>query len=145
MDKSPYLYPVPAVRLIIPNAQGQILLLRRAVSDSFGGLWCLPGGKIDYGETISNTIKNELFEETMLSCIDFKFLFYQDSLPINPQEMHCLNLYFECAWSGNVQLNKESGSFIWLDEMEIDTYKITFNNDIALKEYWKLKIQAEHS
>jgi 8-oxo-dGTP diphosphatase len=136
---NPYFFPVPTVRMIIPNSQGQVLLLQRAATDYAGGLWCLPGGKVNYHETVEDSIKRELYEETMLTCIDCKFLFYQDSLPMKPRGMHCLNLYFECAWSGDVQLNEESDSFVWLDEQAIDQYNITFKNDLALKEYWILK------
>jgi 8-oxo-dGTP diphosphatase len=138
MSKSNF-FPIPTVRIIIPDNQGQILLLQRSASGYAGGLWCLPGGKVDYNETVENAMKRELFEETMLTCVSFKFLFYQDSLPIKPQGMHCLNLYFECIWNGNVQLNEESSSYLWLNKKEIDEYKITFNNDLALKEYWRIK------
>ena len=41
----------------------------------------MPGGKIDYGETVEQAARKELREETALECIAARFLFHQDSLP----------------------------------------------------------------
>ncbi|HEX3046855.1 MAG TPA: NUDIX domain-containing protein [Bacillota bacterium] len=135
----PYPWPVPAVRLIVPNSQGRVLLLQRNTSDYAGGLWCLPGGKIDYGDTVGKTVKKELLEETGLQCLDYQFLLYQDSLPVDARGMHCLNLYFKCAWQGVLQLNEESSNYVWLSETELGQYEIAFKNDLALKAYWSMK------
>ena len=55
--------PVPVVKLIIPDKEGKILILKRSRTGYSEGLWCLPGGKIDYGETIEQTISKELLEK----------------------------------------------------------------------------------
>ena len=82
--------------------------MKRASVDYFGGKWCLPGGKIDYGETVEQSVKRELCEEASLICTSMEFLFYQDSLPLESEGMHCLNLYLECAVQGSIELNEES-------------------------------------
>lgn len=131
--------PVPVVRLIVPNREGEVLILQRSPCDFAGGLWCLPGGKIDYGDTVEYTIKKELLEETGLECVDYIFLSYQDSLPADPGGMHCLNLYFKCVWKGVPQLNEESSRYVWLSEPELSQYNIAFKNDLALKTFWRMK------
>ena len=100
MPSSPF--PVPVVRLIIVDGQQRTLLLQRAAGTYGGGGWCLPGGKIDYGLTVEETIGKELKEETALDLESFRFLFYQDSLPPEAGGMHCLNLYFECSVYGSL-------------------------------------------
>ena len=50
--------------------------------------------------------------------------------------MHCLNLYFECVWSGVLQLNSESRRCVWVGPDEIAAYRIAFNNDRGLLRYW---------
>jgi 8-oxo-dGTP pyrophosphatase MutT (NUDIX family) len=87
-----------------------VLILRRALNSTGGGLWCLPGGKVDYGDTVEQSAERELEEETGLRAVEPRFLFYQDSLPYGPGQMHCLNLYFECAAEGEVALNDESNA-----------------------------------
>jgi mutator protein MutT len=130
-------FPIPVARLIIKNANDQVLILRRAGSAHATGSWCLPGGKIDYGDTVKEAATRELNEETGLVCTEAKFLFYQDSLPPKPGTMHCINLYFECTVSGNVALNNESSEFAWISSEDIDQYDIAFRNDLGLLRYWK--------
>lgn len=131
--------PVPVVRLIIPDPKGRVLLLKRTNTGYSEGMWCLPGGKIDYGETIEHAISKELQEETSLTVTSSRFLFYQDSLPIEEGKMHCINFYFECIVSGNITLNDESREFVWIGKDEIDKYDIAFRNDEGLRQYWEGK------
>ncbi|MBN1364741.1 MAG: NUDIX domain-containing protein [Syntrophaceae bacterium] len=134
-------YPVPIVRLIIPDDRGRVLILKRKNTEYGSGQWCLPGGKIDYGQPVEQAIVEELFEETGLSAVTWKFLFYQDSLPPETGEMHCINLYFECSVSGTIVLNKESSDYDWVGQADLSTYDIVFNNDLALLTYWKNSIE----
>lgn len=129
-------YPVPVVRLIVPGTAGRILILRRQGGAYEAGRWCLPGGKVDYGQTIEQTVIKELAEETALTATSSRFLFYQDSLPVKEGKMHCINLYFECAVSGEIVLNDESDEYAWIGKGNIHKYEITFRNDEALLRYW---------
>jgi 8-oxo-dGTP pyrophosphatase MutT (NUDIX family) len=136
VSTDPAARPVPVVRLIVRNGEGQVLILRRAGTVHGEGGWCLPGGKVDYGETVEMAVRKELREETDLECGQARFLFYQDSLPPRPGQMHCLNLYFECSVSGDVKLNPESSEWAWVGPGEIGRYEIVFRNDEGLRRYW---------
>ena len=136
MGRDPVVRPVPVVRLIVQNAEGGVLVLRRAGTAHAEGGWCLPGGKVDYGETVEQAVRKELREETALECGHARFLFYQDSLPPQPGEMHCINLYFECSVSGDLKINPESSDWAWIGPDELDRYRIVFRNDEGLRRYW---------
>jgi len=129
-------YPVPIVRLIIPEKAGRVLILKRAESRHGLGAWCLPGGKVDYGDTVEEAAARELYEETSLVSNSMRFLFYQDSLPPEPGGMHCINLYLACAIEGKLSLNRESSEFAWIGPEELSNYEIAFRNDEALIRYW---------
>lgn len=135
--KAPKQHPILAVRLIVPNPEGKVLLLQRDRTAYGADAWCLPGGKVDYGETVEQTVAKELKEETALDCVAARFLFYQDSLPPEPGTMHCLNLYFECTGSGPLVLNPESSGHAWVGPAELDRYQIVFRNDAGLRRYWQ--------
>lgn len=130
------LFPIPVVRLIVPDEHDRILLVKRDHSRHASGKWCLPGGKIDYEDTVEEAVRRELYEETNLTVNELKFLFYQDSLPLEAGGMHCINLYFECRCSGEIALNEESSQFIFLRPEDVSSYRLAFRNDEGLLRYW---------
>jgi 8-oxo-dGTP diphosphatase len=52
------------VMILISDEQDRILLLKRPPGHSYPDQWCMPGGKIDAGETADVAIHRETVEET---------------------------------------------------------------------------------
>jgi len=130
-------FPVPIVRLIVTDPDGRALILRRQHTGYGHGQWCLPGGKVDYGVTVEQAVRDELKEETGLDCLEARFLFYQDSLPLEPGKMHCINLYFRCRTAGDLVLNRESSEFAWIGREQLSDYALVFRNDEGLERFWQ--------
>lgn len=130
-------FPVPVVRLVVTDPNGRVLILKRDSTSHSKGGWCLPGGKVDYGETVAQAAAKELFEETSLKCTSVDFLFYQDSLPPRPGQMHCINLYLKCNVEGALSLNEESSEYAWIAPEDLERYPLVFRNDMGLKRYWR--------
>ena len=51
---------VPSVTAIVPNERGELLLVHKTDND----LWALPGGAMDVGESMADTVVREVKEET---------------------------------------------------------------------------------
>jgi ADP-ribose pyrophosphatase YjhB (NUDIX family) len=51
---------VPSVTAIVPNERGELLLVHNTDND----LWALPGGGMDVGESMADTVVREVKEET---------------------------------------------------------------------------------
>jgi len=63
-----YRNPAPAAAVLLADAGGRVLLVRRRF-EPFKGLWTLPAGFIEYGEDIRDTAVRELEEETGLIAV----------------------------------------------------------------------------
>lgn len=72
-----FINPIAAVAVILANADGEVLLIRRA-RDPGRGLLGLPGGFVDVGETAEEALRREIEEEVHLRVSE---LTYFVSLP----------------------------------------------------------------
>lgn len=56
---------VPCVGAVVLDASGRLLLIRRG-HEPHAGLWSLPGGRVEAGETLEQAVRREVLEETGL-------------------------------------------------------------------------------
>jgi ADP-ribose pyrophosphatase YjhB (NUDIX family) len=56
---------VPSVTAIVPNDRGELLLVHKTDND----LWALPGGAMDVGESMADTVVREVKEETGIDVV----------------------------------------------------------------------------
>ncbi|RPH93007.1 MAG: NUDIX hydrolase [Calditrichaeota bacterium] len=129
-------HPQIAVRAIIENRKGAVLVLKRANTSSGDGLWCLPGGKVDYGQTLAQAIEREVAEETQLSCRNPRCLFFHESVPTSTPATHYITFYFFCQVDQEPMLNFESSDFAWITPQQLQDFQFAFLNDVALRRYW---------
>lgn len=110
--------PHVGANIAIFNDAGQVLLTRRQDN----GLWCLPGGHMDLGETLDQTAAREAKEETGLT-IQLERLvgLYSSSFPRgtfgdnSPAHNIMVALFRARATGGNLKLNAEVTEFGWFD------------------------------
>ncbi|MER3396292.1 MAG: NUDIX hydrolase [Acidimicrobiia bacterium] len=86
--------PAPCACAVVVRDE-KVLLTRRAVEPALG-LWDLPGGYIEIGETPEETLKRELLEETGLEVRIAGFIgFFVDTYGDGGSDT--LNISYECA------------------------------------------------
>ena len=90
-----YRNPIPTVDIIIEMADGIILIERR--NEPHG--WALPGGFVDYGETLEQAALREAREETSLAVSNLRLLgCYSD--PARDPRQHTITTVFVATGSG---------------------------------------------
>ncbi|MDR3464441.1 MAG: NUDIX hydrolase [Xanthobacteraceae bacterium] len=96
---------------------GQVLLVRRARTPA-RGLYSLPGGRVELGETLTQALAREVAEETGLTIAIVGLAGYREALP-DPRRGaagHYLIMSFAARWAaGEVRLNDELDDALWRD------------------------------
>ena len=117
-------YPLPGVAALIANPKNQVLIVQ---THKWSGLWGVPGGKIDYGETIEVALKREMREEVGLEISDLQFAFNSEIIkdPKFHKPMHFVSLEFVArSASSDVVINEEIAEFAWVTLEEAFTYPV---------------------
>ncbi len=86
------LRPRVGVGVLILNSQNEVLLGLRIASHGTGE-WSFPGGHLEFGETVFETAKREVKEETNLDIDEFELVSVCDEMRyIHTDNKHYLNL-----------------------------------------------------
>jgi ADP-ribose pyrophosphatase YjhB (NUDIX family) len=96
---------------------GRVLIVRRARPPAHG-LFTLPGGDVELGETLEQAIIREVREETALDIAPVDLVGYRQAIARDASgrvERHFVILPFAARWTaGEVVLNEELGEAHWL-------------------------------
>ncbi len=111
--------PKVGATAVIFDAEGRILLIRR----SDNGMWALPGGWADVGESPSEAAAREAFEETDLQVKSTRLLGVYDSRKSGSRNPHHIYLIvFICeATGGNLTTSNETTAFGYFAEDDLPT------------------------
>ena len=126
-----YLHPHPTVDLIIEMEGGGIILIERK-NPPFG--WALPGGFVDYGESLEQAAVREAKEETSLDIIlTSQFHTYSD--PKRDARKHTISTVFIATAKGEPVAQddaKDIGIFI----QDNIPHPLAFDHEEILKQYF---------
>lgn len=125
--------PVPTVDIIIElmdQPHRPIILIERKNSP-YG--WALPGGFIDYGETVENAARREAKEEISLS-VELIEQFHVYSNPNRDPRQHTLSIVFIARAKGRPQAADDAKNVRVFTLWELPT-DLCFDHDKILKDY----------
>jgi 8-oxo-dGTP diphosphatase len=112
---------IPVAVAIVRDEEGRVLLGRRADN----GLWSLPGGHVEAGETVAEAAVRETFEETGLQVrVDQAFGVYSRPHPYYlDRGTHPVVVAFRCSRvGGELRLSDETTELAWFapDDLPAD-------------------------
>ena len=132
-------YPEPTVGALIFNQEGEIFLM---TSPKWQNKYSLPGGHIEIGETIEETVKREVKEETNLDVFDIQLLMVQECIFSEEfyKKKHFIFLDYICKTKDtDVILDKKEGTeHIWVTIDEAMKLPLNSYTKKTISEYKKI-------
>ncbi len=104
-----YRNPFPTVDIIIRDEAGRIVLIERR-NEPHG--WALPGGFVDYGESLETAAAREAREETGLELVDLR-QFHAYSDPARDPRQHNISVVFTAYSQGDLQAGDDAVNARW--------------------------------
>jgi ADP-ribose pyrophosphatase YjhB (NUDIX family) len=107
---------------------GKVLIVRRARSPA-AGLYTLPGGGVELGETLLDAVVREVREETALVVEPGALAGYREAIARDGEgriERHFVILPFAARWiAGEPVLSDELSEAVWVDPPAIAGFETT--------------------
>ncbi|MCK9594869.1 MAG: NUDIX hydrolase [Candidatus Omnitrophica bacterium] len=125
--KSPFL----TVDAII-SVEGGVVVIKRS-NPPFG--WALPGGFVDYGESLEEAVRREMKEETSLDLLDLK-QFHTYSDPGRDPRFHTVCTVFTAKGKGTPEAGDDAAGIKLITPQDLESLDFAFDHRNILKEYF---------
>jgi len=129
--------PVLMVDAIIEKEEEIVLVKRK--SNPFKGMLALPGGHVEYGETIEEAVRREIKEETSLDIELIDILgVYSD--PKRDPRYHSVSVVFVARpIGGRIEARSDAKEAKWFKIYEVNSDELAFDHGKIFKDYLKWK------
>lgn len=119
--------------------RGKVLVVRRSRKEKFmPGYYDIPGGKVEFGETLEEALMREIREEVNLSVKVVK-PYSSFSYVTLKNTRHTVDIQFLVMAKNikNLKINDDHDDFRWISEKEIGKYKFSKERIRSIKEGFK--------
>ncbi|MCL4478011.1 MAG: NUDIX hydrolase [Deltaproteobacteria bacterium] len=129
-----YKNPVPTVDIIIETDNKLILIERK--NPPYG--WAIPGGFVDYGESLETAAQREALEETSLE-VSLIEQFYTYSAPSRDPRYHTITTVFIARpFKGEPKAEDDAKSLKLFTQHDLPD-NIAFDHRMVLQDYYEYK------
>jgi 8-oxo-dGTP diphosphatase len=116
----------------------KVLLVRRARSPG-KGFYSLPGGRVEFGESLHTALHREVDEETAIRIDIVGLTGWREVLPSSSGGGHYLIMSFAARWKAlEPVLNDEHDDFKWLAPDALGDLKMTGGLQEVVQAAWQL-------
>ena len=114
---------IPCVGAIVTDGQGRLLMIKRG-HDPGAGLWSIPGGRIEPGETDAEALVREMIEETGLT-VEVGRLIGRVQRPGLNGAVIDIRDYAATVIGGTLRPGDDAADARWVAAAELDSLDIT--------------------
>jgi ADP-ribose pyrophosphatase YjhB (NUDIX family) len=116
-------YVIPCVGAVVTDAQGRLLMIKRG-HEPGAGLWSIPGGRVEPGETDAEALVREMLEETSLT-IEPGRLLGRVRRPGLGDTVIDIRDYAATVIGGTLRAGDDAADARWVAAAEMDPLEIT--------------------
>jgi ADP-ribose pyrophosphatase YjhB (NUDIX family) len=124
---------IPCVGAIVTDGQGRLLMIKRG-HEPGAGLWSIPGGRIEPGETDAEAVIREMLEETSLA-VEVDRLIGRVQRPGLNGAVIDIRDYAATVTGGTLRPGDDAADARWVAPGELDSLEITEGLVDALTEW----------
>ncbi len=125
--------PFTTVDALIELPEGIVIIQRS--NPPFG--WALPGGFVDYGESLEEAVKREAKEETGLDLTEIR-QFHTYSDPKRDPRFHTIGTVFIAKAKGKPQAGDDAAGLKVVSLNDLKKYEFAFDHKKIIEDYLKL-------
>ena len=114
---------IPCVGAIVTDGQGRLLMIKRG-HDPGAGLWSIPGGRIEPGETDAEALVREMIEETGLT-VEVGRLIGRVRRPGLSGAVIDIRDYAATVTGGTLRPGDDAADARWVTPAELESLDIT--------------------
>lgn len=123
------LYKNPKPTVDIATIDGKRVILVKRGRDPFKGSWVLPGGFIEYGETVEDAARREMFEETGVQVELVDILGAYSNPARDPRSHHISTVFIARPLKGDLRAGDDADDAVWRDLDSIKHGDLAFDHD----------------
>ena len=128
-------FPLTTVGALALNIRGQVLIVK---TTKWRGTWGVPGGKVEWGESLSSALIREFQEEVGLELSKIRFALLQEAV-IDSQfckEAHFILInYYAFSAKETIVPNEEIEEWAWVTPEQAMDYPLNTYTQVLIEDY----------
>ncbi len=128
-------FPLATVGALVTGPSNNVLIVK---TTKWRGSWGVPGGKIDWGETLETAVKRELKEEVGLDLSEIRFAVAQEAVLSDEfhKDAHFILLnYYAVSDHEIITPNEEIEEWAWVSPQEALEHPINSYTRVLIEDY----------